>query len=86
MKLSSFGVVLCDYNMPEENGPQCTAKLREWEKETGRSPQLILALTGENVEEVSEECLSAGMQAVLTKPMNIEEVTNAYLVYHKHST
>jgi len=86
MKLSSFGVVLCDYNMPEENGAQCTAKLREWEKESGRSPQLILALTGENVEEVSEECLSAGMQAVLTKPMNIEEVTNAYLVYHKHST
>ena len=86
MKQSSFGVVLCDYNMPEENGAQCTAKLREWEEETGRSPQLILALTGENVEEVSEECLTAGMQAVLTKPMNIEEVTNAYLVYHKRST
>ena len=86
MKLSTFGVVLCDYNMPEENGAQCTTRLREWERKTGRDEQLIFALTGENLEEVNEECLAAGMQAVLMKPLNIEEVVSAFLEHHKRSS
>lgn len=53
--------------MPEMDGYEATKRIREIESATDRN--LIVALTAHAMSEEHERCLSAGMDAVLTKPI-----------------
>ncbi|MDA1015601.1 MAG: response regulator [Planctomycetota bacterium] len=68
-----FDLVLLDVQMPEMDGFQTTAAIRERERETGKHMPLI-ALTAHAMKGDRERCLSAGMDAYLSKPLQTREL------------
>ena len=72
----TFDVVLMDVNMPEMDGYQTTAAIREREKSNGRHLPII-ALTGFSMSGDRERCLQAGMDAYLCKPVRSKELFEA---------
>jgi signal transduction histidine kinase/DNA-binding response OmpR family regulator len=64
----SFNLVLMDVHMPEMDGLEATAALREREKGTGRHLPVI-AMTAEAMKGDEERCRRAGMDGYLAKPV-----------------
>jgi signal transduction histidine kinase/CheY-like chemotaxis protein/integral membrane sensor domain MASE1 len=69
----SYDLVLMDVQMPEMDGLEATARIRELEKVTGRH-QLVIALTAHAMKCDVERCLAAGMDDYLTKPIRTREL------------
>ncbi len=68
-----FDVVLMDIQMPEMDGFEATATIRESEKSTGKHIPII-ALTAHALKSDQERCLSAGMDAYISKPIRTNEL------------
>ncbi|HEX7070137.1 MAG TPA: response regulator, partial [Rhodothermales bacterium] len=69
----TFDLVLMDVQMPEMNGFEATFEIRQIEHANGtRIP--IVALTARAMEGDREECLAAGMDAYLSKPIQRAEL------------
>jgi PAS domain S-box-containing protein len=64
----SFDVVLMDVQMPEMDGYEATARIREQERATGAHTP-ILALTAYAMEGDEQRCLVAGMDGYVPKPL-----------------
>lgn len=64
---NTFDVVLMDVNMPGISGPDATKHYRFAHIDEQHLP--IVALTADATLEAREECLEAGMDAVITKPV-----------------
>ena len=77
---TTFDLVLMDLQMPEMDGFEATAALREREKETGTHLPVI-ALTAHALKGDEEQCLEAGMDGYLTKPIRPQEL-DAVLEIH----
>jgi CheY-like chemotaxis protein len=75
-----FDLVLMDLQMPEMDGFEATASLRELEKETGKRLPVI-ALTAHALKGDRERCLEAGMDGYLTKPIRPQELDAALEAY-----
>jgi two-component system, sensor histidine kinase and response regulator len=79
---TSFDLVLMDVQMPEMDGLEAVAALRQLELSTGRHQHVVamtaLAMTGDR-----ERCIAAGMDGYLSKPIRpqqLDEVLDASLV------
>ena len=73
---SAFDLVFMDVQMPEIDGLTATRRIRASESKTG-SHVPIVAMTAHAMKGDKERCLSAGMDAYLTKPVSavrIEEM------------
>jgi PAS domain S-box-containing protein len=76
LEVQAFDVVLMDVQMPEMDGLEATAAIRQREKETGRDVPVI-ALTAHAMKGDRERCLRAGMDGYVTKPIRSEELRQA---------
>ncbi len=65
-----YDLILMDMQMPKIDGVEASRTIRRLEKEDGRKPTCIIALTAHARREIKEECLAAGMDIFLTKPVN----------------
>lgn len=70
---NEIDVVLMDVQMPDMNGLQATALIREREHELGWHIPVV-ALTAHTMTGDREKCLEAGMDAYVTKPVNAQEL------------
>jgi signal transduction histidine kinase/ligand-binding sensor domain-containing protein/DNA-binding response OmpR family regulator len=70
----SFDLVLMDVQMPEMDGFEATAAIREKEKGSGTHQQII-ALTAHAMKGDRERCLRAGMDGYLPKPVGSKELS-----------
>jgi signal transduction histidine kinase/DNA-binding response OmpR family regulator len=64
-----FDAILMDVQMPEMNGFEATAQIREREKRTGEHVPIV-ALTAHAIQGDRDRCLEAGMDEYLSKPLN----------------
>ncbi|HWP43182.1 MAG TPA: response regulator, partial [Blastocatellia bacterium] len=71
-----FDLIFMDVQMPEMNGFEATALIRQREKETGKHI-LIVAMTARAMRGDREECLAAGMDAYVSKPIRPEDLSEA---------
>jgi len=72
----NFDLVLMDLQMPEMNGFEATRAIRGREA-AGDRHICIVGLTAHAGLEIREECLKAGMDMVLIKPVRMEELYSA---------
>jgi len=66
----TFDVVLMDVQMPDMDGLEATALIREWEKNRGRRTPIV-ALTAHSMKGDRDRCLAAGMDTYVTKPFDV---------------
>ena len=72
----AFDLVLMDVQMPELDGFETTAAIRERERGTPRHVPIV-ALTAHAMKGDAERCLAAGMDAYLAKPLQAAELVAA---------
>ncbi len=74
----SFDLILMDMQMPGMDGATAVKKIREieiLEKEIVRGhPIPIVAMTADNSKEARDQCLASGMDAFITKPLNMRKL------------
>jgi PAS domain S-box-containing protein len=68
-----FDLVLMDVQMPELDGLETTAMIREREQQTGQHMPIV-ALTAHALKGDLERCLAAGMDAYMAKPLQPREL------------
>jgi two-component system, sensor histidine kinase and response regulator len=72
----SYDLILMDIQMPEMNGWEATAVIRERERESGAHVPII-AMTAHAMKGDEEKCMAAGMDGYLTKPIRTAELLAA---------
>jgi PAS domain S-box-containing protein len=73
LEKQTFDLILMDVQMPEMDGFEATAAIREKEKHNGTHIPII-ALTAHAMKGDKERCLAAGMDGYLTKPIRSQEL------------
>ena len=73
-----FDAILMDMQMPVMNGLEATAAIRKLDSETAKHIPVI-ALTANAYHEDIQKCLAAGMNAHLSKPINIDRAVRTII-------
>jgi signal transduction histidine kinase/DNA-binding response OmpR family regulator len=73
---SHFDLVLMDVQMPVMDGFQCAREIRKLEETKGLPRIPIIALTAEGRSHDRENCLNAGMDDFLSKPIDLIQFTD----------
>ena len=74
-----YDLIFMDVMMPEMNGFEATAAIRERQKQTGvfpnyKTPLIIVAMTANAMQGDREKCIEAGMDDYIAKPVRLEDV------------
>ena len=73
-----FDAILMDMQMPVMNGLEATAAIRKLDSETAKHIPII-ALTANAYHEDIQKCLATGMNAHLSKPINIDRAVRTII-------
>jgi signal transduction histidine kinase/ActR/RegA family two-component response regulator len=79
-----FDLILMDVNMPVMDGLSATRAIRELNHQNAGVP--IVAMTGMAFEEDKERCYAAGMNDVITKPFEINDLRKRIQVIQNHES
>jgi len=79
----SYNLLLTDVRMPKLDGLELTKKIRSMEKDLNRPRLTIVGLSAHALEEVVQECLDAGMDYFMSKPVDPQEIL-ATVVMHRN--
>ncbi len=81
VKQKTYDIILMDCQMPNMDGFTATKKIRKWEAlkkiNSSTRPIPIIALTANAHQEDRKNCLEAGMNEHLSKPINLEALQKA---------
>jgi len=69
-----YKLILMDIQMPNLDGYGATEQIRNFERECGRVPVPIVAMTANAFDEDMKKAYNAGMNAYITKPVDIGEI------------
>lgn len=64
-----YDLILMDYQMPEMDGCSATSRIREFEHQQSLQPTIIYATTAYTTGDYKIRCMQAGMNGILTKPL-----------------
>lgn len=82
---SRFPMILMDVSMPVMDGYQATQAIREHEAAEGLKPISIIALTGHALKNDRVDCLNAGMNDYLSKPVKQGQLIEKLETYFNKS-
>jgi signal transduction histidine kinase/CheY-like chemotaxis protein len=68
-----YRLVITDCQMPEMDGYELARRIRETESSGGKRA-VVLAFTANTLREAADECHAAGMDDVLTKPIELKDL------------
>ena len=69
-----YQLILMDIQMPNLDGYGATEQIRSFERESGRTPLPIVAMTANAFDEDMKKAYAAGMNEYITKPVDIGEI------------
>lgn len=69
-----YGLLLTDCNMPEMDGYELTAAIRQAERASGQPRLPIIALTANAMAGEDQRCIAAGMDGFLSKPLDLAKL------------
>ncbi|HVI32114.1 ATP-binding protein [Phenylobacterium sp.] len=72
-----WDVILMDVQMPDMDGPTATREIRAREREAGRAPTPIVALTANAMSHQVKEYLACGMDGFVSKPLELARLLQA---------
>ncbi len=75
-----YALILMDMRMPVMDGLTATRAIRSSEKHDANSVPII-AMTANAMEEDRQECISAGLNAHIAKPIDMEELKSTFYKY-----
>lgn len=78
-KQSIFNLIVTDIGLPGISGNEWVAAYRHWEWVSGRESIAIIGLTAHADKQIQADCLAAGINEMLTKPLNTEKAKAFYL-------
>ncbi|MBR9911974.1 MAG: response regulator [Gammaproteobacteria bacterium] len=73
----SYDLILMDCHMPVMDGFSAATALRQYETEHKRARLPVVALTADVQKGIVERCKAAGMDDYLSKPFNLDRLTDA---------
>ncbi|MBL8473268.1 MAG: response regulator [Rhodocyclaceae bacterium] len=76
LKERPYDLVLMDVQMPEMDGTEATRRIRAGDSGTGNTGITIIAMTAGAMRGDQEECLQAGMNDYLSKPVSAQALAN----------
>jgi signal transduction histidine kinase/DNA-binding response OmpR family regulator len=77
----NYGLILMDMQMPLMDGLEATRLIRR----TVVNQPVIVALTANAMEGIAQECLDAGMNDYISKPIKLDELTAVIRKWYHHS-
>ncbi len=72
-----FDLILLDIRMPGIDGIEVATRIRQQERERAEKPVPIIAITADADAATREDCLNAGINAVMAKPVLPEQLARA---------
>ncbi|MFQ3250704.1 MAG: two-component system sensor histidine kinase BarA [Glaciecola sp.] len=77
-KDKTYDIVLSDYQMPGMSGAELIKKLRMIEKSKEQAPVQMIIITADKTDSCRDECMSAGCDEVLMKPLTIASLSAVF--------
>ena len=71
IQTQDYDLLLTDVRMPSLDGMSLTKKIREYEAAQGKKAMLIIGLSAYALEEVKNDALACGMDAFVSKPVDM---------------
>ena len=81
-----FSAILMDVSMPVMDGFEATKLIRDFENLTELQPVSIIALTGHALKNDRLDCIEAGMNDYMTKPVKQDDLISTLEKYTTHKS